>query len=187
MIARLGPTPDLAVHAGRLKQLYKLRVQQDVVDDAGQDRDAVPALPTVPDRSVPRLADRVASMDTSVIGRRAADVATIRSLPVAALYQVTVEQNRLKQAAKKATLSMRGGGMSEDQSSIYRAHLGASMSAWRAIDDCAVGRAVTIKGRKCVVHEVLADPRLAPDPRHVLRVLGRSEIYRIEIGQLGIG
>ena len=44
----------------------------------------------------------VASMDTSAIGRRAAAVATIRSLPVEALYQVTAEQHRLKQAAKKA-------------------------------------------------------------------------------------
>lgn len=43
-----------------------------------------------------------ARMDTAAIGRRAADVATIRSLPVDALYQVVGEQHRQKQQAKKA-------------------------------------------------------------------------------------
>lgn len=44
----------------------------------------------------------VASMDVAALGKRAADVATIRSLPVDALYQVVGEQHRQKQQAKKA-------------------------------------------------------------------------------------
>lgn len=43
----------------------------------------------------------VASMDVAAIGRRAAAVATIRSMPVDALYQVTADLHRRKQDAKK--------------------------------------------------------------------------------------
>ena len=43
----------------------------------------------------------MARMDTAAIGKRAADVATIRSMPVEALYQVTAEVHRRKQDAKK--------------------------------------------------------------------------------------
>lgn len=42
-----------------------------------------------------------AKMDVAAIGRRAADVATIRALPVDALYQVVGEQHRRRQEAKK--------------------------------------------------------------------------------------
>lgn len=44
----------------------------------------------------------VAKMDTAAIGRRHADVATIRSVPIGALHQVLVEDRRRQQEAKKA-------------------------------------------------------------------------------------
>jgi N6-adenosine-specific RNA methylase IME4 len=44
----------------------------------------------------------VAKMDTAAIGRRAADMATLRSVPIDALHQLVSEQHRAKQERKKA-------------------------------------------------------------------------------------
>lgn len=49
----------------------------------------------------------VAKMDTAAIGRRHADVATIRSVPIEALAQVVTEDRRRKQLAKKAKRAAR--------------------------------------------------------------------------------
>lgn len=44
----------------------------------------------------------VATMDTAAIGKRAADMATLRSVPVEALHQLVSEQHRARQETKKA-------------------------------------------------------------------------------------
>ena len=43
----------------------------------------------------------VSTMDTAAIGKRAADMATLRSVPVEALHQLVSEQHRAKQETKK--------------------------------------------------------------------------------------
>lgn len=53
----------------------------------------------------------VAKMDTAAIGKRAADMATLRSVPVEALHQLVSEQHRAKQAKKKARREERVVGM----------------------------------------------------------------------------
>lgn len=56
----------------------------------------------VSERSFTTRHGTVATMDTAAIGKRAADIATLRSVPVEALHQLVSEQHRAKQDAKKA-------------------------------------------------------------------------------------
>lgn len=55
----------------------------------------------------------VATMDTAALGKRAADMATLRSVPVEALHQLVSEQHRAKQEQKKARRDEREQALGE--------------------------------------------------------------------------
>ncbi|MBA4219953.1 MAG: hypothetical protein C0458_04405 [Methylobacterium sp.] len=73
----------------------------------------------------------VSTMDTAAMGKRAAAVATIRSLPVEALHQIVREQHQARQDKKKARREERERDLGEKIASGNAAMLAAGASGKR--------------------------------------------------------
>lgn len=73
----------------------------------------------------------VATMDTAALGKRAADMATLRAMPVDALHQLVSEQHRARQEQKKARRDEREQALGERIAGANAALLAAGAAGKR--------------------------------------------------------